>query len=351
MKLRTHKRWPIGLGMVGLLIIVMLFVLTLYYDIPFTLRNPIKSAQHDILTGLHQKEIVPNTHFTLEPLNQLKHQGILTGINQEELIIPGLERSYHFLVIADMHVIVPNEEVREEEKENVNNRLHLFTNANGKSALEMFQAICDVADELQADGILLLGDIVDFYSLANAEAISMATQNVETPLLAIGADHDYHPFYSNVTDDNMQALRQSLSQNPIDVLTYDDLIVVGIDNNTDQLTGEAWTQLQQELTAAKPVLLAAHVPFLSDKNPELGVLSEEVWGGRKLLWGPGCTYQPDATTNQLLDAILDENTPVEAVLSGHLHFSNRSMLSEKVSEFVFEPTYTGVVTIVEVKPE
>jgi hypothetical protein len=351
MKIRKFKRWVIGLGMVSISILAILLVITLHSDHLFTFKMPTKLAQHDILTGFHQKEIVPNEHFTLEPLNQLKHLGMLTGINQEELIIPGLKRSYHFLVIADIHIIVSNEEVREEEKENVNARLHLFSNANGKSALEMFQAICDVADELRADGILLLGDIVDFYSLANAEAVSTATQNVETPLLTIGADHDYHPFYSNVTDDNMKALRQSLSKNPIDVLTYDDLIIVGVDNNTDQLTGEAWTQIQKEFTATKPVLLAAHVPFLSDNNPELGVLSEEVWGGRKLLWGPGCTYLPDATTNQLLDAVLDEETPVEAVLSGHLHFRNRSMLSEKVSEFVFDPAYTGVVTIIEVKPE
>jgi hypothetical protein len=351
MKIRIHKGWVIHLVIIGVLILAILFILFSHHDNPFSLKTPIKLVQQGILTGLNQKEIVPKEHFTFEPLILLEQLGILTGINQEELIIPDLEHSYHFLVISDMHVIVPNEEVREEERENVNARLHLFTNSNGKSALEMFQAIFDVADELQADGILLLGDTVDFYSLANAEAVSTAIQNVETPILAIGADHDYQPFYSNVTDLHIQALHQSLSQNPIDLLTYDDLIVLGIENSTDQLSDGAWEQIQQELTAGKPILLATHVPFLSVNNPELGIASEEAWNGRKLLWGLDCSYQMDPNTNQLLEAILDKNTPIRAVCGGHLHFSNRSMLSDRVTEFVFAPSYTGVVTVLEVKPE
>ena len=70
---------------------------------------------------------------------------------------------------------------------------------------------------------------------------------------------------------------------------------------------------------------------------------------RKKLWGDGCLYQPDDTTSAFLGMIYDTNSPVKAVLSGHLHFRHVVQLTEQTVEFVFAPAFEGNVAKIVIK--
>ncbi|MDR0948087.1 MAG: metallophosphoesterase [Lachnospiraceae bacterium] len=301
--------------------------------------------------GICLKLIAPSESFTLKPLLKLQERGILTNIYTEQIVIPELTQSYRFMVINDIHVIVANEEIMESEKENVTARQHLFTNQNQVKSTEIFQAVMDAADEIHADGIFMIGDIIDFYSLGNAKVIEDAMEQVQTPLIYVGADHDHFAFYSEVSQEEMNLLNQKIVDNPVQILEYDEFSVVGIENSTSQLSEKGWEQTREVLTTGKPVLLLSHVPYQSLENNELEVLSEQTKGDRKLLWGTNCYYQPDATTAKLLDAVYQEDTNVAAVLSGHLHFPYRTMLTKEVVEYVCAPSYLGIVTIIELIPK
>lgn len=71
--------------------------------------------------------------------------------------------------------------------------------------------------------------------------------------------------------------------------------------------------------------------------------------GRAKLWGEGCLYQPNETTQKFLDMVLVEDSPVAAVFAGHLHFKSTVPLNERITEHVLAPSFAGNVGVINVE--
>jgi predicted MPP superfamily phosphohydrolase len=278
-------------------------------------------------------------------------QGVLTNIARREIVLPGITRPYTIIAINDMHVIVNNEEIKEEEKETVLARQGLFSNSNQMMSPEIFERIMAVLDQTHADRVVFLGDIIDFYSLENARLVGQAIDALETPNLRISADHDIVPFYSNVPQEDVDKLHQDLADHPVKVLEYEDFTLLGIENSTSPLSETGWEQAKAVLEADKPVIVLTHVPYNSTLGDDMERFSESVKNGRKLIWGIDCYYYPQEMMLNFLNGVYAPKTRVEAVLSGHLHAEYETMLTEQVVQYVLPPSYLGSVTIIEIKPE
>ena len=128
-----------------------------------------------------------------------------------------------------------------------------------------------------------------------------------------------------------------------------ELCVAGLSNSTDQITESGLQQMKEILSKGKPVILLTHVPYKSLIDDSLQKASKKVWQERALVWGEDCNYQPDQNTEELMNLIYAENSPVKEILCGHLHFSWDGYITENTHEHVFSPAFTQTVGVITVK--
>ena len=133
--------------------------------------------------------------------------------------------------------------------------------------------------------------------------------------------------------------------------TVNGLCFLGWNNSTSQLSAEAAQQILQELDRARengePVILLTHVPLESRTDGELAELSGQVWGDRALMWGTHSWYYPDENTAGALERLLDEESPLAYILSGHLHFEYTGSVTEKITQYVAPPAFEGQIRVFE----
>ena len=99
----------------------------------------------------------------------------------------------------------------------------------------------------------------------------------------------------------------------------------------------------------KPIILTMHVPLKSQVNDGLSDASKTVWQDRALLWETDFFYSPDEVTQQFLDMVFAEDSPVVAVIGAHLHFAYDDQLTEKIPQYVFDASFKGTVGMITVK--
>ena len=100
----------------------------------------------------------------------------------------------------------------------------------------------------------------------------------------------------------------------------------------------------------KPIILATHVPINSAIDDGLKQAAQNVDPqGRAKLWGKGCLYEPNETTEKFLNMVLAADSPVKVVLAGHLHFKYTTKLNENITEYVLDKSYSGNIGIINVR--
>lgn len=67
------------------------------------------------------------------------------------------------------------------------------------------------------------------------------------------------------------------------------------------------------------------------------------------LWGSQCLYQPEEMTQEFLDMLIADNSPVRAIVSGHLHFPFVIDINENITEYVMAPAYRGEIGIIHIQ--
>ncbi len=269
--------------------------------------------------------------------------------------LPDYEDHCRIVYLADLHIIVPgDEQVEEAHRETVDLRAQAFSASAGIPALQLWNELVPQLDSYGADRILIGGDLTDYCSEANIEAVREGLEKLETPVLYVRADHDLANWYSAAFFDAEEAADMQASLGGSETVFSDPvngLRILCWNNSTSQLPADAAGQIKEELDSAaaaeEPVLLLTHVPLESQVDRSLEDLSKEVWGDRALLWGTHSYYIPDENTARALEYLLEENSPLSFILSGHLHFEFSGPVTEKISEYVAPPAFEGQLRIFE----
>ena len=274
------------------------------------------------------------------------------GITTEEIDIniPGLEREYTFLWLSDLHIITDNNEIAAEDAETVAGRRESFKNAVGMYSDEFWSQLSEALDAWGADALFFGGDMIDHAANANIACLKEGLDKLETPYLYVRADHDYAPYYCAVQDEAAVAgLHSEIDgYKEISLIEFEDLCLVGINDSTRQISAAALQEMKDICAKGKPIILITHVPFNSLCDTSLEEESKAVWGDRALIWGVNCTYAPDSITQEFMDLIYAEDSPVKEVLAGHLHFSWNGKLTENTGEHTFSPAYLGNIGVIKV---
>jgi hypothetical protein len=257
------------------------------------------------------------------------------------------------LVLNDLHTQSTKDDTTAEFAETIDGRFtELFRTETGMGAEDAWQNISAVIDTYDVDGILMAGDMVDFASSTNYELFGLGLQKIKTPILYTRADHDVSAWYNSdgtytnedgwKAHNNFSSVAGPVSNDEILVWEAEDYILLGWNNSCYQMNPTGLEVAKEVFSKGKPVILVTHVP-LDTGDDGLYESSIEVYDGvhAKLWGGRNCFYQPDDTTQQFLDMCLSEDTPLSAIVCGHLHYEYDARLNDEVTEYVLAPSYLG----------
>ncbi len=109
-------------------------------------------------------------------------------------------------------------------------------NVNGQKSKEIYTYLVDTVNSLEVDAVLMGGDMMDYLSEANWNHMKSGLERLNKPYLFATADHDSQTYYTKLSEDEETKLQRDMSQGLIDILEYDEFIILSINESTSQIT-------------------------------------------------------------------------------------------------------------------
>ena len=247
-----------------------------------------------------------------------------------------LKRIYQF---SDTHLSLWDELSSDEEKEKAAARTadwekgrfafaESFGEPQGESqslpARTFFLSLLEASEE--GDALIMAGDIVDFYTDCNARFLTDVLKDYSIPYIPICGNHDEpeklpdgHPYKS--------ALK------PVQKMDLGDMVILGFDNSKRIITQEQIEILNSAFQENKPVLIAMHIPIVTEIGNDYYNLNYE-----------GC---PDENL-EFLELIKDNAEKIIAVTCGHLHGIKVFNLCPGVTQYVSSQGLIGSLSAYEI---
>ena len=251
-------------------------------------------------------------------------------ITEEEVKIPGVEGEYDILFFTDIHAVVVDERESEQIVQYGLERSIQFYNREGVSSAEQMGDWIDYANAQGVDAVFFGGDIIDSPSEGNLEFLRTQLGRLEMPYLYTLGNHDWTFPWEYMTERGKELylpmLEPYLSRDAaLHTWENEDLLVIAVDNSSGQINDKALKEYREWLKTDKPVILLVHVPFLTQS---VLTRAKEVWSTSVVLGGGnyGGTY-PNETSAEFIELTTAEDSPVELVLAGHVHFYDRDYIA------------------------
>lgn len=262
------------------------------------------------------------------------------------IVIPGLTKEYRFVHITDAHMTAFSDiDINSWEASryyyNVNRR-YMFT-ADGIYAEDRFPLCIDYANEIEADGIFLTGDIIDFPSEKNISLLYENVKRFKGKSIYCFGNHDWNYSDDYMTDNSAVTNRPLFNDitngdTYFSYIEYDGFIVASIDNSSNTVSQETVDKFLALYEKNKPIIVILHVPFHVD-TLEADVC--KIWGSN-LAMGPGGVGSDCEAVLQLYNAVcVAEDTPVVAVFAGHVHINHEDVFPNGVPQYITATGYTG----------
>ena len=159
---------------------------------------------------------------------------------------------------------------------------------------------------------------------------------IQVPTMYVRADHDLALWYNDTfTPEYVQAREKEIwPMEDVMVQEFEDFLIVGINNNTSQLSENGLERIKEIWKQNKPVILAMHVPFRVKIDSGLSNASKEVWQDRALIRGKiHITFQNELP-EQFWIWCIEKDSPVVAVLGHILHFAYEGPVNENIEQYV-----------------
>ncbi len=279
-------------------------------------------------------------------------------ITEETIFVEGIEGSCTLLFLTDTHISVGVDGTQtgvDTQMQEPIEEVRTFENAEGVPSYEQFAAWVDYANEQGVDAVLLGGDIIDVPSEENIDLLRTELARLEMPYLYVNGNHDWTYPVEYMTDkareEYLPLLEEFMPQgHALQCLDLGQLQIVGIDNSTNQVAAEALSAYEQLIgvtsevmddivadgaeavdavdatkATTKPTIIVAHVPFMTQS---VLARAREVWSTPVVIGAGnyGGIY-PDEHSARFVELITAKDSPVELVLSGHVHFYDKDVIN------------------------
>ena len=266
----------------------------------------------------------------------------------EEIDLPGVENTYEFLFLTDTHMIVQSDDDTKQMKENAAPRLLEFQNTEGVISADQFKTWIKYANDTQVNAVLFGGDIIDYPSDANITHLKKEIQNLKVPYLYTLGNHDWTYPWDYMTEHGKNTYIPMLnefttSSSAIHTMEFDEFIIVALDNSTTQFNPNCLDPFKELLAGKKPLIILIHVPVMTQSV--LGRAREIRGADKRIVLGAGNFggIYPNEISQEIMNLLVTEGSPVELVLAGHVHFYDKDYVegTEPVLQIVGDAGYKG----------
>jgi len=280
--------------------------------------------------------------------------GNVTETTNEIVIeIEGLTREYNYFLLNDIHLFIGDDEINPEYNDLVVSRINEFSYDGMTSAQNFDKWLSNLGHKY--DGVILNADITDQLSEANLRHVSDVLKRVKVPYMYLQSDHDLATDWTVLSESNMAAIEDINNEMGFGydfyVFEEDKFIILGINRSWTSITEATLSEITPYFAKEKPIIIISHVPYDSLVSTEIGDVSMELKGGRKLLWGynEGDYYYPQPAMASFLGMVTAADSPVVAVIGAHLHTGLDTMLTDTIPEYLTGTGYSGVRTNLKIK--
>lgn len=205
------------------------------------------------------------------------------------------------------------------------------TDAQALPAKVFFNQLLDASKD--ADALILAGDVVEFYTDANARLLEESLQAHPVPYLIVCGNHDEPETFPATHPMHAAGL-------PVQTLDLGDMVILGFDNSKRIITKEQIAALREALLENKPILITMHIPIMTEGNRELLQRCGEYYQ----LNHEGCPEE----NLEFIDIIRKNADKIIAVTCGHLHFANESEICPGVMQYVSSQGLIGSISFYDI---
>ncbi|MBO5999208.1 MAG: metallophosphoesterase [Lachnospiraceae bacterium] len=291
-----------------------------------------------------------------------------TVIEYRTIVCEGIKDTYKLVFMSDLHIIAKEDTsagmpasddaggryIDPGAQQTVDSRYEAFA-AGGLSSAEYWEELASGLDDLEADAVLLGGDMIDFCTPNALRILSYGLRMISAPVMYVRADHDTGIWYSegSETEEDAEKWQDELADNgDVLLLQLPELWIIGINNSTEQISADALYWVQYYLSECRnrdiPAVILTHVPFQPETDTGLAAACGQSPDGRNLFWGPDGYHFPDSNTSDLLSLLYADDSPAAAVFAGHLHFGYEGPLADNAvytMQYIGEPAFAHRITV------
>ena len=269
--------------------------------------------------------------------------------------IPGIKGKYTIMHVSDVHVVATYEDEDPKAVAETVYRIPFFFGSEQES-IDVWFGLINESKEIKADCMVLTGDIIDFPSRENLDVLDKGLSQLECPYIYCLGNHDWSFSYDYHTENAMKIQRPKFEKytrvgSEYSIVDMGEFAIIAVDDSLDKVSPTVVEGMKQAFSMGKPIIVAMHVPICANKYPEntLQADTSAYWSRDICIGDSG--IQPDSTTQEFIDMISDENSPVAAILAGHIHFVHKDKINSKVNQYVCCRCTQGEYTLLTVTGE
>ncbi len=280
-------------------------------------------------------------------------------VHEHHIPITGLEKEFELFFMADTHISLCDDR-DPEVAEKAASRYEMFRSKSGIGAEASFQDMLEYISDEEPDLLVMGGDILDSAMWASVDHIAEILQKHNFPWIYEMGNHDFEygkEYFSEKCYNEYLPRFQQISESyeGWQQIEYEEFIIFAVDDQNNQISEAALKAMEEIYDSGKDIILISHVPIEPPEDNGLWEKSIEVWGatqdGRsRVLLGPRSCL-PNETTGRFIDLVLAEESPIELILSGHVHFYHEGRLTKDTQQIVTGAGFDREIVKVTLVPE
>jgi 3',5'-cyclic AMP phosphodiesterase CpdA len=262
-------------------------------------------------------------------------------IQENKIVIDlGTDKEYVLLQFNDVHAVSYDEKNDEKARDKAITQESLwmkqrvdfakkfqekYDSENLLSSKDCLNRLIEYANEIKPDLVLMVGDLVDYYSNANHDFLKESINKLNIPYLFACGNHE-----------SPSEKFQDICQGDCDINYVDfcEFIVVAINNSPRRIKQSQLNVLNNLLEYRKPIILVMHIPIMTEYNQDIFAKLDSYYSMK---------YDEDDTvTNKFID-LVSTTQEIKAILCGHIHGSILTMIAPDKPQYCCSSGLIGQV--------
>ena len=282
----------------------------------------------------------------LNSLGYQENDGRGLRIEKSCIKIKGLDRVYRFWQFSDMHVSFAFPTDSKAEIARVIERNKFWTQDDGQNCLYMLDRLIEEANAQSLDGVMICGDLIDYYSKSNFRYVKEKLSALRTKFFYAVGNHEGYNDGPQISTRRFYRDYDMLTKGKTDtrIIDYGKFLVLVVDDGDLKMRRKQIELFEKANSYQKPIILVLHIPLLTEG---LEPSCMEKWGTKFMLG----THDDTVLTKEFCQKVKGADSNVVAICAGHIHYTNVSEFREGNLQFCNTPALTGFVREIEVCPE